>query len=100
MASVIGAPYGCRPPYPSSTAPDCGELAPGRALADRAMFQPGHVVLAARGGLLSPLTPPQPSSVYTPLNGCDKLAVADTAVVAVGDQEPTTPTVVWARALN
>src|SRR5712692_10262710 len=100
IASVIGAPYECRPPYPSSVAPDCGELAPGRALAARAMFHPGHDAPAARGPLLSLWTPPHPSSVYRPLNGMDLVAVGETCVVATEDHALTPPAAEWARERN
>src|ERR1700687_4039467 len=98
QVSVIGLPTEWRPPQPSSTAPDCGEVAPGIACALRAMLQPGHHALSLSGGLAAPCTPPQPSSVYTPLNGCEAVAVADTAVDPI-DHALTTPEVARARAL-
>src|ERR1700694_5225863 len=59
---VIGVPYECSPPHPSSTAPDWGEFAPGSGLAARAIDQPYQYALGVTRGLLSAWMPPHPSN--------------------------------------
>src|SRR5437588_9667459 len=95
---VSDAPYACRPPQPSSTAPVSG-TPPGSAWAVFAICQPGQYALGESGGLPSALTPPNASCVYRPWKRCEFVAVEAT-VVDVVDQGLTTPAAECARTLN